>query len=332
MTELSNLGSNTTKSPTDLVPVVHGQGASGFPGLLQTVTESFIQGFFGLSSIGTTAVTTSDLLVLDHGGSVVTATVAQVLAAGGGGGELILVQGTTTLTVTQIDLSTGITLAGSGSTGTLSASGGGGGGGSAAGPIVGYQTLSRPDMSTFGVLVENGGSNTGTIAQYTGGPILVSQVVSGGGTTLSTFLQAPPTDSTWTITTLMEIDPFLANGQIGYWGIVYKGPSYHCCVGLTCDSDHIYASKRLYDSLTDFTTTAQTTVAMSAVWLRVVNNGSQLLFQCSPNRVDWVQFNSENLGDFGTCLGIGLGIDCATSSFGGAPLNMSIWDWEYTSP
>jgi hypothetical protein len=84
MTELSNLGSNTTKSPTDLVPVVHGQGASGFPGLLQTVTESFIQGFFGLSSIGTTAVTTSDLLVLDHGGSVVTATVAQVLAAGGG--------------------------------------------------------------------------------------------------------------------------------------------------------------------------------------------------------------------------------------------------------
>jgi hypothetical protein len=172
----------------------------------------------------------------------------------------------------------------------------GGAGGGSAGPVIGYQGLTRPDMSTFTVLEENGGSNIGTLAQYAGGPITLSQVVSGGGTSLSTFLQAAPTDSTWTITTLLEIDPFLVNGQVGFWSIVYKGPSYHCAVGITLDSDHTYASKRNYDTLTDFTSTSQTKITNSAVWLRMINNGSQLLFQCSSNKIDWVQFGSGEPG------------------------------------
>lgn len=240
------------------------------------------------------------------------------------GGSIEVTNGTTTLTgVTTLTISSGITLTGSGSNGTLTASGGGGGGSSLA-PNVGV-ALSRPALASL--TVTNLGTNTATDVSG-GGPIAI-QATETGSVSLITFGESV-SGSSWTRTILVE-EQVNASGSSQGTGIYAKDGS-----GLMVCMLHLPGSNGFYffncNSNTSIAGSASSIVSLFNVarplWMKMQLSSGNFIFSYSVNGLLFdVLATFSASGFMGTPVETGMMLSCQNSGY---PATACAYIWAFS--
>jgi hypothetical protein len=221
--------------------------------------------------------------------------------------------------------------ANSGTTGQILASGGGGANamtwitipGTTLPPITDGIPVGRPAASLF--VWRNPG--TATYTEYANGPIVLT-VPAQNGDQVRGFEQAVPTSFPYTLTT--KISPLLWNSNFFTMGI------YIIDTNGRFVSIHQQTGSGLFqighwNSVTSFNSTIKSNQISpkQSIWLRITNNGSNIIFYISQDGAEWIQYYSEPSTSFlGTAIAMGVYANNHDTTGVGLPSKISIWSFE----
>lgn len=181
-----------------------------------------------------------------------------------------------------------LTSAGPSASPTWAAGGGGGGGG---GAMVDGNPVILPSLSSL-TWRNQGGA---TAVQHTGGPITITAPTSGNFAVRGLEITSIPGTTPWTLTAKMS--GLMWNNQYNILGVYIADAT-----GRLVSTEMLYGGPIIqfsnWNSATSFGGTITTTpiVARPAVWLRIMNDGTNFIFSVSENGADWIQLTTQGVG------------------------------------